>query len=109
MNLFIKPHAGRYFSMEAMQKIKCLTIEDSNFPDRLRKLSGMPKKLYYIGNLPDPKKPAAAVQSREDEIEFCKAHGITLPFDANHSYSRDRNLWHISHEEIGRASCRERV
>ena len=47
--------------MEAMQKIKCLTIEDSNFPDRLRKLSGMPKKLYYIGNLPDPKKPAAAV------------------------------------------------
>ena len=41
--------------MEAMQKIKCLTIEDSYFPDRLRKLSGMPKKLYYIGNLPDPK------------------------------------------------------
>ena len=33
--------------MEAMQKIKCLTIEDSNFPDRLRKLSGMPKKLYF--------------------------------------------------------------
>ena len=32
--------------MEAMQKIKCLTIEDSNFPDRLRKLSGRPKKLY---------------------------------------------------------------
>lgn len=27
--------------MEAMQKIKCLTIEDSNFPDRLRKLSGI--------------------------------------------------------------------
>ena len=40
------------------------------------------------------------MQSREDEIEFCKAHGITLPFDANHSYSRDRNLWHISHEGL---------
>ncbi len=25
---------------------------------------------------------------------------IHLPFDANHSYSRDRNLWHISHEGL---------
>ena len=40
------------------------------------------------------------MQSREDELEFCKAHGIALPFDANHSYSRDRNLWHISHEGL---------
>ena len=40
------------------------------------------------------------MQSREDEIEFCKAHGIDLPFDASHSYSRDRNLWHISHEGL---------
>lgn len=40
------------------------------------------------------------MQSREDEIEYCKAHGITLPFDASHSYSRDRNLWHISHEGL---------
>ncbi len=40
------------------------------------------------------------MQSREDEIEYCKAHGIDLPFDANHSYSRDRNLWHISHEGL---------
>ena len=35
------------------------------------------------------------MQSREDELAYCKAHGIDLPFDANHSYSRDRNLWHI--------------
>ena len=40
------------------------------------------------------------MQSREDEIEFCEAHGIHLPFDASHSYSRDRNLWHISHEGL---------
>ena len=40
------------------------------------------------------------MQSREDEIEYCKAHGINLPFDASHSYSRDRNLWHISHEGL---------
>ena len=40
------------------------------------------------------------MQSREDELEFCKAHGIDLPFDANNSYSLDRNLWHISHEGL---------
>ena len=36
------------------------------------------------------------MQSREDELAYCQAHGINLPFDARHSYSRDRNLWHIS-------------
>ncbi len=40
------------------------------------------------------------MQSREDEIEYCKKHGIDLPFDHSHSYSRDRNLWHISHEGL---------
>ncbi|MCR5283920.1 MAG: argininosuccinate synthase [Lachnospiraceae bacterium] len=40
------------------------------------------------------------MNSREEEIEYCKAHGIDLPFDASHSYSRDRNLWHISHEGL---------
>ncbi|MCL2864765.1 MAG: argininosuccinate synthase [Lachnospiraceae bacterium] len=40
------------------------------------------------------------MQSREDEIEYCKAHGIDLPFNAGQSYSRDRNLWHISHEGL---------
>ena len=40
------------------------------------------------------------MQSREDEIEYCKQHGINLPFAADYSYSRDRNLWHISHEGL---------
>ena len=40
------------------------------------------------------------MQSREDEIEYCKQHGINLPFSADSSYSRDRNLWHISHEGL---------
>ena len=40
------------------------------------------------------------MDSRESEIEYCKAHGIDLPFSANSSYSRDRNLWHISHEGL---------
>ena len=41
-----------------------------------------------------------AMNSREEEIEYCKAHGIDLPFSADSSYSRDRNLWHISHEGL---------
>ncbi|MCR5702171.1 MAG: argininosuccinate synthase [Lachnospiraceae bacterium] len=40
------------------------------------------------------------MSSREDEIEYCKQHGINLPFSADSSYSRDRNLWHISHEGL---------
>lgn len=40
------------------------------------------------------------MQSREEEIEYCKKHGIDLPFDSSSSYSRDRNLWHISHEGL---------
>jgi len=40
------------------------------------------------------------LQSREEEIEYCKQHGIDLPFSADSSYSRDRNLWHISHEGL---------
>lgn len=41
------------------------------------------------------------MQSREDEIDYCKAHGIDLAFGSHdNSYSRDRNLWHISHEGL---------
>ena len=40
------------------------------------------------------------LQSRQEEIDYCKAHGIDLPFSADQSYSRDRNLWHISHEGL---------
>ena len=40
------------------------------------------------------------MDSREAEIEYCKAHDIHLPFSVDNSYSRDRNLWHISHEGL---------
>ena len=40
------------------------------------------------------------MNSREEEIEYCRNHGINLPFSADNSYSRDRNLWHISHEGL---------
>lgn len=40
------------------------------------------------------------MQSREDELAYLEAHGI--PFEASHdnSYSRDRNIWHLSHEGL---------
>ena len=40
------------------------------------------------------------LDSRESEIEYCHQHGIHLPFSVDNSYSRDRNLWHISHEGL---------
>ena len=46
------------------------------------------------------RQPEWTMQSREDEIAFCKKHGIDLPFDVTTSYSRDRNIWHISHEGL---------
>ena len=44
--------------------------------------------------------PYWTMSSREEEIEYCKQHNIDLPFSADNSYSRDRNLWHISHEGL---------
>ncbi|MGN1031979.1 MAG: type IV secretory system conjugative DNA transfer family protein, partial [Intestinibacter sp.] len=40
------------------------------------------------------------MDSRQAEIDYCQAHGIDLPFGTDSSYSRDRNLWHISHEGL---------
>ena len=40
------------------------------------------------------------MDSREAEMDYCAAHGIHLPFKADSSYSRDRNIWHISHEGL---------
>lgn len=44
--------------------------------------------------------PKWTMDSRESEIAYCREHGIDLPFSADNSYSRDRNLWHISHEGL---------
>ena len=40
------------------------------------------------------------MDSRQSEIDYCRAHGIDLPFGTDSSYSRDRNLWHLSHEGL---------
>src|SRR5918911_1441334 len=36
--------------------------------------------------------------SREDAIEYARAHNIPISQSTTKIYSRDRNIWHISHE-----------
>ena len=38
------------------------------------------------------------ISSREDAIDYAAARGIPVPVTKKDPYSRDRNLWHISHE-----------
>lgn len=39
-----------------------------------------------------------SLKSREDCIDFAETHGIPIPVTKKSIYSRDENLWHISHE-----------
>ena len=38
------------------------------------------------------------ISSREDAIDYANKHGISVPVTKEKIYSRDQNLWHISHE-----------
>lgn len=38
------------------------------------------------------------IKGREDAIEYAKRHNVPVPVTKKSIYSRDRNLWHISHE-----------
>jgi len=38
------------------------------------------------------------IVSREDAIDYASEHGIPVPVTKKDPYSRDRNLWHLSHE-----------
>ncbi|WP_454782502.1 argininosuccinate synthase [Legionella sp. WA2022007384] len=38
------------------------------------------------------------IKSRQEAIEYAKAHGIEVPVTPKSPYSRDHNLWYISHE-----------
>jgi argininosuccinate synthase len=39
-----------------------------------------------------------SIVSREDAIDYATARGIPVPVTKKDPYSRDRNLWHLSHE-----------
>ena len=40
------------------------------------------------------------LKSREDEIDYAEARGIPLPINRETNYSKDKNLWHLSHEGL---------
>lgn len=40
------------------------------------------------------------LKSREDEIEYAIAHDVPVPVTKETNYSKDKNLWHLSHEGL---------
>ena len=38
------------------------------------------------------------IRSREDAIDYAAARNIPIPVTKESNYSRDRNIWHLSHE-----------
>ena len=38
------------------------------------------------------------IKSREEEIDYAEAHNIPLKINRQTNYSKDKNLWHLSHE-----------
>ena len=41
-----------------------------------------------------------SIKSREEEIEYAEAHSIPLKITRETNYSKDKNLWHLSHEGL---------
>ena len=40
------------------------------------------------------------IQSREEEIDYAEAHNIPLKINRETNYSKDKNMWHLSHEGL---------
>ena len=40
------------------------------------------------------------IKSRTEEIDYAEAHNIPLKINRENSYSKDKNLWHLSHEGL---------
>ncbi len=40
------------------------------------------------------------IRSRDEEIDYAEAHGVPLKISRETSYSKDKNLWHLSHEGL---------
>ena len=40
------------------------------------------------------------IQSRDEEIDYAEAHGVPLKISRETNYSKDKNLWHLSHEGL---------
>ncbi len=40
------------------------------------------------------------IKSREEEIDYAEAHNVPLKISRETNYSKDKNLWHLSHEGL---------
>jgi len=40
------------------------------------------------------------IKSREEEIEYAEAHNVPLKINRETNYSKDKNIWHLSHEGL---------
>lgn len=40
------------------------------------------------------------IKSRDEEIDYAEAHGIPLKISRETNYSKDKNIWHLSHEGL---------
>lgn len=41
-----------------------------------------------------------SIKSREEEIDYAEAHDVPLKINRETNYSKDKNLWHLSHEGL---------
>ena len=41
-----------------------------------------------------------SIKSREEEIEYAEAHNVPLKISRETNYSKDKNIWHLSHEGL---------
>jgi len=41
-----------------------------------------------------------SIKSREEEIEYAEAHNVPLKINRETNYSKDKNMWHLSHEGL---------
>ena len=40
------------------------------------------------------------IQSRDEEIDYAEAHNVPLKINRETNYSKDKNMWHLSHEGL---------
>ena len=41
-----------------------------------------------------------SIKSREEEIDYAEAHNVPLKISRETNYSKDKNMWHLSHEGL---------
>lgn len=58
-------------------EMKTITREDPSYPSRMKELSSMPETLYYLGELPDPDKPTAAIVG----ARLCSHYGRVTAYE----------------------------